>query len=271
MPQISLIKKAEIEKAKRFDSEFLIKNNKITKNYENLIEENYFILEDILEFGKPDFFSKGDLVFSNFGIEFKLEIVEKPIENKFRRNLINIKNNTISKEYLLWWFNKKEVQDYISLNSTGNILKNISLSKIKKLKINMPTKFKQNLNCVNITLRSEFKEIVKLYYKEYLNIKDENFFSCCFLSRAICEAILHQFLVDMKIKKKFLEKKMFGQLLEIIEMNNYKIMNFDEFKNIQKYGNLIHPQNANKNFDKIGTYQKEIKKDFDKIIKSFGI
>ena len=272
MAQISNIKYSEVLEARRFDAEFNSKRENIEEQYKSILENNSFSLDSIVNISSPKEIQKDSLILKNLGVNLKLEIIDKNIENKFGSyNLIEIKYENFSKEYLLWWFSKKEVQDYISLFSKGNIIQKVPISEIKKLKINSPTKFDQGLKCVNITLNSEFKEIVKLYYKEYLEIRNSHFFASSFLARAICEAILHQFLLDKKIKKKFLEKKMFGQLLEIIEMNNYNIMNLQEFKNIKKYGNLIHPENANKNISKIEDYKNKIQSDFDKIIRSFGI
>ncbi|MCB0486721.1 MAG: hypothetical protein KDC47_11040, partial [Flavobacteriaceae bacterium] len=169
-------------------------------------------------------------------------------------------------------FSQKVIQNYLSLFVTGNIIAFLPKRAFDDLFIIKPQKIGQSLDSVNITARSEFKVIIKKYFAEYQkNINTGNFVSASFLAGAICEAILYQFLRDKGVKKKFLERKMYGDLLEIVEIMDLKIMNFQEFKKLKKFRNLIHPKNALNNINKIDDLEKEIEVTFNQIIKNFGI
>jgi len=273
MAQIKIISSLEIKKDRTFDSEYFVKKEKIISKYNKFFQNKTskkFL--EVVNIKYPKEIKQDDLVFHNKGVRFFLEVSKEDKENKGRHIVFEIKDTSFSKQCILRFFLQKEIQNYLSLFTKGNIITFLPRTAFNELKVISPTKINQNLDSVNIFVNSEFKEIIKVYFNEYQkNLEQGNYLSASFLVGSISEAILHQFLLDKGVKKKFLKNKMFGQLLEIIGIMNLEIMNLEDFKKIKKFRNLIHPNNALKNIDKMHDWEKEIEPTFNRIIKNFGI
>ncbi len=273
MPKIKIINNSDIKKEKSFDPVFFVGKNKIIDKYQDFFkgkQKKKFL--DVVKVQLPEEIKEDDLIFRHIGITFNIRIATKNKLNKGKFLVFNIIDQNYTKEFILWFFSQKEIQNYLSLFTKGNIIAFLPMSIFKKLDIIYPTKVGQSLTSVNITARSEFKEVIKRYFEEYRkNIKEKNYLSASFLVGSICEAMLYQFLRDNGVKKRFLDRKMYGELLEIIGMMNLDIMNIDDFKKVKNFRNLIHPKNALKNIDNISNLEKEIEPTFNKIIKNFGI
>ncbi len=227
---------------------------------------------DVIEIKCPKIINIWDLVFHNKGFNFKLEIASEQRENKSRFAVFKIINDSYSPDFILWIFDQKEVRKYLEKFRRGAFIPYLPLSSFEGLKISPPGKSEQNLTAVNITVESEFWDLIKIYLWEYRNsLKQQNYLSASFMAWAICEAIVYRFLLDKGVKKKLLEKKMFGQLIEITEIMNLEIMNLEDFKKIKEYRNLIHPSNALENKRKIREIEREIARTFDRIVSNFGI
>ena len=273
MSKIKIIKLSEILKYEVFDADFFIKKEKVISKYKDFFKKKdikKFL--DVVQIKRPKIIKKEDLVFQNRGFNFLLKIAEEEKENKAMFFVFEIKNEQYTKEFILWFFSQKEIQDYLSLFAKGSAINFLPSSFFAKLDIIYPQNITQNLNSIDISVNSEFKDVIRIYFKEYqISLKQGNFLSASFLVGSISEAILYQFLLDNKVKKKFLERKMFGELLEIIGIMNLKIMNLEDFKKVNKFRNLIHPKNALKNINKIYNLETEIEPIFNRIIKNFGI
>lgn len=212
------------------------------------------------------------MIFINKGINFSLQKAEESKENTARKFIFKIIDSSYTQEFIFWFFEQIPIQEYLSLFSRGNIISFLPKTAFEELEIIAPQKINENFLCVNIGTNSEFKEVIQQYFSEYQsNIKSGNYLSASFLVGGICEAILYQYLIDKGVKKKLLERKMYGELLEIIQIMDLKIPNFDDFVKIKKFRNLIHPKNAMSNIDNIGSLEKEVESTFNRIIKSFGI
>jgi len=258
----------------RMDAEFHIKKIRILKKYRRFIGQHRkkeFL--KVVEIKTPSEIKKGDLVFKNRGMSFTLEIAEEDIDNSRRRDFVfKIKDPSFSKQYILWYFNRKEIKDYLSLYAKGQVIIYIPVQVFEKLEIIKPRKIEHNLNAVNISINSRFGKIVKKYLNEYTsNIKNENYLSASFLVGAICESILYQYLIDKGVDEKHLERKTYGQLIEIIEIANFNIDNLDDFKKIQDFRNNIHPNRALNHMDTLENMEQEIEPTFNRIIENFGI
>ncbi len=273
MPQIKTISLKELDQNKNLEPELLIKKEKIIQEYKLFFKGQILKnLLDVIQITFPKTIKKGDLVFQNRGINFNLKISEVEKENKARLMVFKIKDETYTASFIIWFFSQKEIQNYLSLYSQGNLISFLPKKALEELQIILPTKSEQNLKSVNITSMSEFKEIIKKYYEEYQrSITQKNFLSASFLVGSICEAILYQFLRDKGVKKQLIKGKMYGNLIEILEIRGDDIMNLEDFKKIRTFRNLIHPKNALKNINNISIMEKEIEFTFNKIIKNFGI
>lgn len=273
MIQIKTVENNDIKKHRTFDANFFINKDEIVNKYQNFFknkQKKKFL--DVVKVELPEKIKKGDLIFRHVGVILNMEIATKNELNEGRFLVLDIIDQNYTKDFILWFFSQKEIQNYLFLFTKGNIIIIIPMEIFKKLDIIYPTKVGQGLTSVNITARSEFKEIIKKYLSEYRkNIKQENYLSASFLVGSICEAILYQFLKDNGVKEKYLKGKMYGSLIEIIEIMNLDVMNIEDFKKVKDFRNFIHPKNALKNIDNISNLEKEIEPTFNRIIKNFGI
>jgi len=271
MVQIKKINSNEVTQDHLLDADYFIKKKRILENYNSFFgwrTRKKFL--NIIKISFPRTIKHGDIVFYNKGVNFKLEVANTEKENTSRFFIFEIIDGNYTSDFILWFFSQKEVQDYLSLFVKGNIIAFLPKSAFNDLDIILPTKIGQNLDAVNITANSEFKEIIKKYLEEYRkNLQQSNFLSASFLVWSICEAILYQFLLDKGVKKQYLENKMLGQLLEIVGITNLDIMNLEDFKTIKDFRNLIHPKNSLKNINKFYSLEREIEPTFNRIIKNF--
>lgn len=273
MAKVFTTKSAKVIESSSLDAELLQKRDRILKKY-----NSFFWNKRTREFNKvikiyyPKEIKIGDIVFRNKGINFNIEISDQNKENKNRYFIFQIIDQNYTKDFILWFFIQSEIQEFLSLYSKWNIIAFLPRKALDELKILLPDKVWQNFKAVNITANSPFKDVIRVYYSEYRNnIKVWNYLSASFMVWAICEAILHQYLVDKWVKEKYLDRKMYGDLLDLIDGLGYGIMNIEDFKKIRDFRNLIHPKKLMNDLSKIPQLEWEIDQTFNRIIKNFWI
>lgn len=263
------------------DFKTLQKYNKFNVNFYKAIDEyKKFILNekvisflDIADILIPDTIYNNDLVFKNKGSSFKFEFSNKEIKNKQKYFVLKSKNSNFSESYLLWFLNHKEIQEYIKVYANGSIIFSVNQKVFDDLEVIYPTKKKYINQSVVITNDSKFKDVIKIYLKEYqINIKYQNYLSASFLVGSICEALLYTMLRDSGLSENDLKGKKFGNLLEFIKVRDLEEnIKIDDFKKINNFRNLIHPERAFNDIEKIYSLEKEIEPIFNRIIKTFGL
>ncbi len=242
--------------------EFFLKNKKICK------------FTNIVDITIPHKIKKDDLVFHNKGNSFKLEFAKQDIQNSNNNLVLKSKDNIFSESYISWYLSNDEIKNYLMLFSRGNVIFYISKNVFTNLYIIYPSNKEYPKTEVTIQNNSKFKEVIKIYLNEYnKNIEIENYLSASFLVGAICEALLYEILLDSGLSNNDLSNKKTVQLLDYIKIRGIdidtKILN--DFKEINKKRNLIHPERASKDIDKIYNLEKDIEPIFNRIVKEFGL
>ena len=252
-----------------------INENRILVAYKNFLAGSETVkINGLIKVTSTPTIKKGELYYKGiYAGYFGVRIAEKnrTIKSKFYR--IDILNKQISKNYLIWYLNQKPIQNYLSLFVKGNIIPFLPRKDFLELKIKLPTKkHYPKIPETSIKITSDYRKVLERFYQEYENNKKyNNLFSCGVLAGAICETILLEYLIEAGVKEKLLERKMFGQLIEIAEIKDLDDFPLEDFKKIKKIRNNIHPNVVKGNFLTIDKDIINNLKSFDKIIAHFGI
>ena len=211
----------------------------------------------------------------------KIWLLDEPKKEKINKNLkkIEIIDNRITKEYLLWFLNKKEVQEYIKELSSGSFAySHISIKLIKELKITIPTLIEQRKAEKEEKeffsgLGSKYQILFQKVYKEYQECrKRELDFSAMALVGFLGETFLLESIKKLGVKKYIWEGKMFGYLIDVVGKNEgIPEEDLKFYRKISKARNNIHPFKAVQNKTNINKLTKEAFKAFDELIQRNGI
>ena|GEM_PF-4938636 len=265
------LKKIKSDKNIRLD----VKYYQSIKEYKLFLKNKKTIkFTNIVDILIPKEIKKDDLVFHNKGNNFKLEFAKIDIENKNNKLVLKSKNSKFSESYISWYLSQEEIKTYFKQFTTGNIIFYINKNAFNNLDIVYPKAKKYDKTEVTINNDSKFREVIKIYLNEYnKNIDIENYLSASFLVGAICEALLYEILLDSGLSNNDLSNKKTVQLLEYIKIRDVDIDNkiLNDFKEINKKRNLIHPERASKEIDKIYSLEQEIEPIFNRIVKEFGL
>lgn len=245
----------------------------IKSSYEKLInDKETVLLSDIVKAKHVKQIAKGDLVIQNkYFSDLKAYIAQ---ENQKKQAVVfSLKNSKFTKAYLLWFFSRKQVIDYLGLFKLGDVISYIPLSAILDLQVPYPNKKSYVSQEVIIRSSNRYRNVIHDYfYKEYLvNVKQKNFISSFVLAGAICEAILSYLLLEHDVKKGHIKGKTLGALISFVEIENFLDKEIIlKFKLISQSRNHIH---ANKllNNPNLKELYSTTNKNLDKIIEEFGI
>lgn len=259
----------ELEKYNRFDTKFYT----ALDNYKKFIKNKKTIkFLDAVSLEIPKTIKKNDLVFYNRGNNVRFKFALKEIENKYNYTVLRSKNNKFSESYISWYLSIDTIKEYIKTYISGSVVVSMNKDALANLEILYPDKKRYEKTTVTIENESKFKEIIKIYLREYHeNIKIENYLSASFLVGSICEAILYQLLLDNGVRESIVKNKTFGQLIDFAIIKSIEDFNEGEFKKIQEFRNMIHPENMLRKIEKVSDIEKEIENTFQNIIKKFGL
>lgn len=217
--------------------------------------------------------------------KLRIGAIIKEINNDGEQNMFPLllndlaHQNGISNNYLQWFFDIPEIQDYISKNATGTIFLRIPRNIIYNLKIPIPRYSSQKEVSKEIIIDSKpsvFKELINQFYSDYLyNFRNEKYLTSIILAAAITETILYQLLIEEGVDKKILEDDRtlgLGKLityLKLLKLDEKLKLNLTHFIELQKKrNNVVHVGLA---ISKPIIFKSEDLKCFDEIIKFFGI
>lgn len=224
---------------------------------------------------------EGDIVIKSLFNQDLLIEVDKKLDKKNSINIrYRIKDNRISANYLLWFFSKPEVTEYLKIHLTGTVIRRIPIEIVLNMLIPIPPildKKHKNNRIVLSDKKSPIREIIGKFYQDYqINFKENRLETSIILAGAICEAILYESLLDVGVSDKILsQNKTLGSLIEyaqIKELDKEYEVNLTHFEAIKQNRNkTIHIGSALKTLEAGSSVDREIFKDFDNIIKNFGI
>lgn len=189
------------------------------------------------------------------------------------------KEKGITSNYLQWFFGLKEINDYVSKNTTGTVFIKVPQKIIHNLLIPVPKynfKVTSSQEIIIKTEQSEFKTLIDQFYNDYLiNLEKGLYSTCIILAAAITETIIYQLLVEEGVDKKILENDRslgLGKLityLKLLQLDFKLDIPITHLVELQKKRNsVVHVGLAIKKSKK---YDAEDLKCFDEIIKYFGI
>jgi hypothetical protein len=224
---------------------------------------------------------KGDVIIKNFPdgrLVFEIaKTITKGKSNWIRYRIID---KRVSPEYLLWFLSKKEIMHYLSIHATGSVIRVIPPKFIEELSIPLPTVINLKNRRSKLSLSygdSSIRKIIQSFYQDYQENFDMNRFdTAIILAGAICEAILYESLIELGVSEKILsQNKTLGQLIEfaqIKELDSIYGINLTHFESIKQQRNkTVHIGSALKRLENGEILDKSIFREFDNIIKIFGI
>lgn len=132
-----------------------ISNNYTGLEYSNIDKVSYFNFKDKL------FLQKGDIVFVSKGVNnyaLIIENINQQIIASATFFVIRVNTNKVLPEYLTWYINQKEAQNYFSEKKAGTYVPNLNKQDILDLPIVIP----------KIALQLKIANTVKLLNRELL-------------------------------------------------------------------------------------------------------
>lgn len=217
--------------------------------------------------------------------EMRLKLLEKDTPDKgfsvpLRLNNIS-EEKSITANYLIWYFNKPFVKNYLASEATGAVFLRIPKKILYSLLIPVPQRHNYQIkNGANlITLRSKAnhsKEMINSFISDYrLNFERGRYRTSIILAGAICEIILYQLLLDNDIEKSLLDKDnglALGKLIsyvKLLKLDKHYNVPINHFSELQKQRNMAVHVGAALRSQK-SFYASDLNC-FDQIIKYFGI
>jgi hypothetical protein len=224
----------------------------------------------------------GDIIIFNYiEAKLKIEVIQKNKKTKkFIHNVFRVIDDRVSAQYILWIFSQNEVKEYIKIHAVGSLLRHIPLQVIENLMIPIPRLLDKNSSKNRITISTNHnpvREVIKNFYLDYQeNFNSNRYNTAIILAGAICEAILYESLIEVGIPEKILsQNKTLGTLIEyahIKELDKHYKINLTHFESIKQERNkAIHIGLAVKKLKEGEIISQYAFKDFDQIIKNFGI
>lgn len=217
--------------------------------------------------------------------EIRLKLLEKDTPDKGFSVPLRLNNvaqeKSITANYLIWYFGKPFVKNYLASEATGAVFLRIPKRVLYSLLIPVPQRLNYQIRNSpdSIILRSkanDSKEMINSFISDYrLNFEKGRYRTSIILAGAICEIILYQLLLDNDIEKSLLEKDnglALGKLIsyvKLLKLDKHYNVPINHFSDLQKQRNMaVHVGAALKSERKF--YASDLNC-FDQIIKYFGI
>lgn len=266
-------------------AEFNISIVKVKKNYKNLINKKFNkhskkIFSDVVEFVRADKIEIGDLCYMPSPTsDINIFIAQKEYNSKEFYTKLEILDNRLKPNYLLWYLNQSAIKEYILCYGVGAIFTYIPKDIFNKIEIAFPKRnINYNLNKITLHAKdSAFRILLDQYYQQYLdNFKNGNYMTSAILAGAIAETFLHNYLLEVGLSEKLLEQKTLGSLVSLSEayLVDREITDFplNHFKDIQKLRNsAVHPSLAKSKIEREEEFEMIDFDCFNNIIKYFGL
>lgn len=118
-----------------------IENNYLNFDYQNIDKVSDFQFKDKF------FLNKGDIVFVSKGVNNYAIVIEQinfPIVASATFFIIRVNEKIIVPEFLTWYMNQKEAQNYFSEKKAGTYIPNLNKQDIMDLPLKVPPLKKQN-------------------------------------------------------------------------------------------------------------------------------
>lgn len=261
------------------DPDVAIDIGKFRKTYHKFLSNTETVkLKSILFFERVDSVKKGDLVIDNYYFKnLRVWIVSEEEESTKRKtfNKVIIKDKRISAEYLLWCLSQKSILDYLSLFAKGTVISSIPISAIKEIEIPIPKrKITSTVKKIEIPSGGQYKEAIRNnLLNEYKKCRENKLIlSALVIAGSIAEALLSEYLIEEGVKKKLLERKTLGGLIDFFEVRenaNKKVV--QQFRELAKARNHIHINELIKKGNVDEKWAESAFVSFNNIIKEFGI
>jgi len=276
----------QIKKSSTFLVKYHLDIEPINKRYQNLLykqmkDSNKVPFNKLTSRVQNKELEKGDIIIKNYPDgSLVFEIAKKTAKEKPNWIKYRVIDNRVSPEYLLWFFSKKEVLEYLSLHATGAVIRRIPSQVIDGILIPIPKVINGKSKKSKVTFtnsNSLIRQIIQNFYLDYQeNLNMNRFDTAIILAGAICEAILYESLLEVGVPEKILsQNKTLGHLIEYAQIKEFdKIfgINLTHFESIKQQRNkTIHIGSAIKRLENGELIDKLSFKDFDNIIKHFGI
>lgn len=253
-------------------------NDLLNKKFKDCLKVPFRDLTEEISNGQVE---KDDIIIKNLpNGKLAIEIAKKSQKVKSVWAKYRVCDKRVSSQYILWHFSNKEVKDFMGVHAIASVLGQIPLSIIENLVIPIPKLLIHNSTKNKVTVstkKNAVREIIRRYYEDYQeNYNANRFDTAIILAGAICEAILFEALVEVGISESILSRnKTLGTLIEyaqIKELDKIFNVNLTHFESIKQHRNkAIHIGLAIKKLENGEIIDKNAFKDFDHIIKNFGI
>ena len=118
-----------------------IENNYLNFDYQNIDKVKDFSFKDKF------FLNKGDVLFVSKGVNnyaISIEKIDFPIIASATFFVIRVNENKILSDYLAWYMNQSEAQNYFSEKKAGTYVPNLKKQDILELPLNVPPLKTQN-------------------------------------------------------------------------------------------------------------------------------
>ena len=266
-------------------SEYNIGIVQTEKKYNKLINKSFkknikIDFEKVIQFKRVQKILKGQILYKpSPNSTINISISSSNLECNFPVTILEITDQRITANYLLWFLDHNEVKEYLLCHSIGAIFNSIPVEAFYKLKVPLPkADFKYLIKELTFENKiSSFRLLINQYYQQYSeNLSNGNFMTCAILAGSIAESFLHNFLLEIGIQEKSLERKTLGGLIELLDvfLINSDIKDFPivEYKGIQHLRNTaVHPKLAKDKIEREEEFGLDDFKCFNQIVKYFGL
>ena len=266
-------------------AEYNVQIEKVEKKYKDLLNKKFnkhkkIPFNEIASFTNVTKVLKGEICYMpSPDSSINIFITEKEYDTSGRYTILELENYLVSKNYLLWYLNLKEVKDYISCQGIGAIFTYIPKETFYKLSIPLPkSNLKYTTNKVQFTIGdSPFRKLLNQYYIEYqYNFKKGNYMTAAILAGAIAETFLHNYLIETGLDEKLFGNKTLGGLIDLVEVyiieKNIESFPLTHFREIQGLRNsAVHPKLAKDKIEREEEFGISNFDCFNHIIKYFGL
>ena len=204
------------------------------------------------------------------GVAHKNWSVPFPLDDKAARL-------SITPHYLLWFFSRDFVREYLVNYATGTVILRIPRNLLESLPIPIPKGAANRARTDEVVLekpKSAFGVQLAAFHEDYtFNVEHKRYHTAIILAGAMAEMILYQSLIDQDVDKKVLEDDHnlgLGKMLTYLKLLKLDgDVPFSDLRELQQKRNAaIHAGLLAKTSDRFG--QKDLKC-FDHIVRHYGI
>jgi len=275
-----------LEDGNNWSADFNVSISILKSNYKKFIDKKFKNhrkkkFSELVKFRYAQELAIGDLAYiPSPTSDIRIFIVEEKMQSRSNYNVLELLDDLISAEYLLWFLSRPPVMDYLKIHAVGAVYTYIPKHAFDTLVIPYP-KGQKNKAIKSLTIsqsHSSFRILLRQYYSQYqYNYEKGNFMSAAILAGAVAETFMHNYLIEVGLSKNSLNGKGLGGMIHLAEAFhiNSEIKDFpiSQFFAVQKLRNeAVHPALAK---DRIENDREEIGihhfNEFNQLVKYFGL